>query len=65
MKFLPPTKPNEKPLYEVLFFDGTVKKMQDNIDMFYTPMHDGFMTCKVAFDCAFRYSTTFLNLCCS
>lgn len=47
MKFLPPTKPGEKPLYEVLFFDGTVKKMPDNEDMFFTPMAEGFKSCQV------------------
>lgn len=47
MKFLPLTKADEKPRYEVLFFDGTVKKMHDHTDMFYTMMHDGFRTCKV------------------
>lgn len=50
MKFIAPTKASEKPLYEVLFFDGLVKRMQDDTDMFYTPMHDGFKTCKVWYD---------------
>lgn len=47
MKYHPPTKPTEKPLYEILFFDGTVKKFPDDEDMFFTPSHEGFRTCKV------------------
>lgn len=47
MKYHPPRNHKEKPLYEILFFDGTVKKVPDDEDMFYTPAHEGFRTCKL------------------
>jgi hypothetical protein len=47
MRYHPPSSASDKPLYEVLFFDGTVKKLRDDTDMFYTEAQEGFRTCKV------------------
>ena len=47
MRYHAPSRPSEKPLYEVLFFDGMVKKLPDDGDMFFTEGQAGFHACKV------------------
>ncbi|EKM55260.1 uncharacterized protein PHACADRAFT_255750, partial [Phanerochaete carnosa HHB-10118-sp] len=45
MKYHPPKNPKEKPRYEIMYYEGTVKNLPDDEGMFYTPAHEGFKTC--------------------
>lgn len=47
MRYLPPQHRGEKALYEVLFYDGKVKKLPDDSDMFYNEVHPNFKSCSV------------------
>ena len=47
MRYIPPTARGDKAQYEVLFFDGKVKKLLDDSDMFYNEAHPNFKSCVV------------------
>lgn len=47
LSYVKPTKPTQKPKYEVRYFDGTVKEIEP--DWFWTTTDDEFATCNVGF----------------
>lgn len=47
MRYIPPRARGQKARYEVLFFDGTVKKLLDDSDMFFNEVHPNFKSCLV------------------
>lgn len=47
MKISPSAGRKKNLVYEVLFFDGMVKRLEDNKDLFYCSFHGGFKTCKL------------------
>lgn len=47
MRYIPPRARGEKAQYEVLFYDGKVKTLPDDSDMFFNEVHPNFKSCRV------------------
>ena len=47
MEYIPARRRGEKALYQVLFYDGKVKKLPEDSDMFYNTSHPKFKSCVV------------------
>lgn len=47
MAYIPARNVGEKAQYQVLFYDGKVKKLPDDSDMFYNEVHPNFKSCLV------------------
>ncbi|KAI0693328.1 hypothetical protein BC835DRAFT_1082750 [Cytidiella melzeri] len=50
MSYIPPRKRGENARYKVLFYDGKVKTLADNSDMFYNEVHPKFKACLLGQD---------------
>ncbi|KAI0093757.1 hypothetical protein BDY19DRAFT_989301 [Irpex rosettiformis] len=50
MEYIPPQKRGEKAQYQVLFYDGKMKKLSEDSDMFYHVSHPNFKSCLLGED---------------